>query len=56
MIKVLFVSFEALPFVKTGGLADVVAALPRSLNHDKYEIKTVLPLLKKIKEKYYDKL
>ena len=56
MIKVLFVSFEALPFVKTGGLADVVAALPRSLNHDKYEIKTVLPLLKKIKEKYYDNL
>lgn len=56
MKKILFVSFEALPFVKTGGLADVVAALPKALNHDKYEIKTVLPLLKTIKDRYYDKL
>ncbi|MDR1043123.1 MAG: glycogen/starch synthase, partial [Clostridiales Family XIII bacterium] len=31
MTKVLFVASEALPFVKTGGLADVAYALPRGL-------------------------
>ena len=31
MKKVLFVSSEAIPFIKTGGLADVVGSLPKSL-------------------------
>jgi len=54
--KVLFCSFESLPFVKTGGLADVVYALPKAIDNTKYEVKVVLPLLKKIKDKYWDKL
>ena len=54
--KVLFVSFESLPFVKTGGLADVVYALPKALNKRKYEIKVVMPLLKVIKERYFEKM
>ena len=29
MKKVLFVSSEAVPFIKTGGLADVVGSLPK---------------------------
>ncbi len=56
MKKVLFASFESLPFIKTGGLADVVYALPKAIDKSKYEVKVVLPLLKKIKEKYYDRL
>ena len=56
MINVLFVSFESLPFVKTGGLADVVAALPQALDHEKYDVKVVLPLLKTIKDKYMSDL
>ena len=56
MKKVLFASFESLPFVKTGGLADVVYALPKAINKKKYQVKVVLPLLKKIKDNYYDKL
>lgn len=56
MIKVMFVSFESLPFVKTGGLADVVYALPKALDKTKYEVKVVMPLLKPIKDRYYDKL
>ena len=56
MNKVLFASFESLPFIKTGGLADVVYALPKALDNKNFEVKVVLPLLKKIKEKYYDKL
>lgn len=30
-IKVLFVASEAVPFVKTGGLADVAGSLPKAL-------------------------
>ena len=31
MIKVLFAAAEAVPFAKTGGLADIVGTLPRAL-------------------------
>ena len=35
MKDVLFTSFESLPFVKVGGLADVVYALPKAINKKK---------------------
>ncbi len=54
--KLLFVSFESLPFVKTGGLADVVYALPKAIDKRKYEVRVVMPLFKAIKEHYYDGL
>ena len=54
MNKVLFVSFESLPFVKTGGLADVVYALPKSLDRQQFEVRVVMPMFKAVKEKYYD--
>ena len=54
MKKVLFVSFESLPFVKTGGLADVVYALPKALDKEEFEVRVVMPMFKVIKEKYYD--
>ena len=54
MTKLLFVSFESLPFVKTGGLADVVYALPKALDKSKFDIRVVMPMYKTIKEKYYD--
>ncbi|MBO7675946.1 MAG: glycogen/starch synthase, partial [Erysipelotrichaceae bacterium] len=54
MKKVLFVSFESLPFVKTGGLADVVYALPKALDAKEFEVKVVMPMFKIIKEKYYE--
>ena len=56
MKKVLFASFESLPFVKVGGLADVVYALPKAINKKKYKVKVVMPLFKKIKDKYKRKL
>ena len=50
MKKVLFVSFESLPFVKTGGLADVVYALPKVIDKKEFEVRVVMPMFKTIKE------
>jgi len=55
-IKVLFASSEVSPFVKVGGLADVVGALPVELNRDNIDARVILPLYKKIKIKYQDEM
>ena len=52
-MKILFVASEAAPFIKTGGLADVAAALPKYLKRQGAEVKLVLPLYSLIdREKY----
>ena len=53
-MKILFVASEAAPFIKTGGLADVAAALPKYLKRQGAEVKLVLPLYSLIdREKYH---
>jgi starch synthase len=42
-MKVLFVSSEGLPYSKTGGLADVVEALPKALAEGGHEVAVLLP-------------
>lgn len=42
-MKVLMVASECTPFVKTGGLADVVGALPQALARSGVDCRTVLP-------------
>lgn len=42
-LKILFVSSEVVPFVKTGGLADVSAALPQMLSELGHEVRIVVP-------------
>jgi starch synthase len=42
-MKVLFVSSEGLPYSKTGGLADVVEALPKALAQAGHEVAVLLP-------------
>ena len=42
-MKILFVASEGLPFSKTGGLADVVEALPKSLVALGHEVAVLLP-------------
>ncbi|SMF29681.1 starch synthase [Tistlia consotensis] len=42
-MQVLFVASECAPFVKTGGLADVVAALPKALAAEGVSVKVLLP-------------
>lgn len=43
MVKVLFVASEAVPFVKTGGLADVIGSLPKELKKQDVDVRVVLP-------------
>jgi starch synthase len=43
-MKILMVASEAVPFSKTGGLADVVGALPQALQKLGHEVGVVLPL------------
>lgn len=42
-LKILFVSSEVFPFVKTGGLADVSSALPQMLSELGHEVRIVIP-------------
>ena len=55
-MNVLFVTSEALPFIKTGGLADVSAALPKALKTLNIETRIILPLYSRIKEAFKDEL
>lgn len=55
-IGVLFASFEALPFLKTGGLGDVAGSLPKALKKQGYDVRVVLPKLSAIPEKYRQKM
>ncbi len=43
-MKILMVASEGTPYAKTGGLADVIGALPHSLAHKGHEVAVVLPL------------
>ena len=47
-MKVLFVGSEANPFVKTGGLGDVLGALPKSLDNTGVDARVVIPKYKNI--------
>ena len=49
-LRVLFAAFEASPFVKTGGLGDVAAALPGAVQCPTIEMRVVLPKLRQIAE------
>src|SRR5690606_11566043 len=42
-MNVLFVTSEAVPLVKTGGLADVAGALPKALKKEKINVSIMLP-------------
>ena len=43
MTKILFVASEAVPYIKTGGLADVVGSLPKYFDKEKYDVRVILP-------------
>lgn len=55
-MKILFISSEAEPFAKSGGLGDVIGSLPGELNKLGADARVMLPLYKGIREKYEDQL
>ena len=56
MKKILFVASEAVPFIKTGGLADVVGSLPKCYDKEEYDVRVMIPKYLCIKEKFLEKL
>ncbi len=51
--KILFVTSEVVPFVKTGGLADVSSALPQKLQELGHQVRIVVPKYGAIDERKY---
>lgn len=50
-MKIIFIASEAIPYAKTGGLADVTGTLPKHLKKLGIEVSSFLPLYKVIKDK-----
>ncbi len=51
-MKVLYAASEAVPFCKTGGLADVAGSLPPALAAEGVETAVILPLYESVKQRY----
>ena len=54
--SILFVASEGMPFIKSGGLADVIGSLPVEMVKMNYDVRVVLPLYQGIIDKWIDKL
>ena len=54
--SVAFIGSECYPFVKTGGLGDVMYALPRALTKQNCDVKVILPRYKCIPWEYQQKM
>lgn len=55
-MKVLYVAAEAVPFAKTGGLADVAGSLPKALVEAGADVRVILPKYGKIPEEYRNQM
>lgn len=56
MKRILYVASEAVPFIKTGGLADVVGSLPKCFNKDEYDVRVILPKYMCMSEEWKSKM
>ena len=54
--SIAFIGSECYPFVKTGGLGDVMYALPKALIAQNCDVKVILPRYKCIPQKYQEKM
>ena len=55
-MKILFVAAEGAPFSKTGGLGDVIGALPKSLVKAGQEVAVILPYYDMVEAKFGDQI
>ncbi len=56
MKRILFVASESVPFIKTGGLADVVGSLPKYFDKEKYDVRVMIPKYMCMKQEWKEKL
>ena len=56
MKKILFVASEGVPFIKTGGLADVVGSLPKCIDKEYFDVRVIIPKYACMKQEMKDKL
>ncbi len=56
MKKILFVASEGVPFIKTGGLADVVGSLPKCIDKQYFDVRVILPKYTCMKQEMKDML
>ena len=56
MKNILFAASECVPFIKTGGLADVVGSLPKDFDKEKYDVRVVIPNYMCMKQEWKEKL
>ena len=54
--SVAFIGSECYPFIKTGGLGDVMYALPRTLSKLNCDVKVILPRYRCIPQKWQEKM
>ncbi len=55
-LKILFAASESVPFVKTGGLADVVGALAPVLAAQNHDVRVVIPYFSAIPQEYANQM
>ncbi|MDO4322977.1 MAG: glycogen synthase GlgA [Lachnospiraceae bacterium] len=56
MKRILYVTSEAVPFIKTGGLADVAGSLPKCFNKEEYDVRVILPKYMCMSEEWKSKM
>ena len=56
MKRILFATSEAVPFIKTGGLADVAGALPKCFDKRYFDVRVILPKYACMKQEWKDKM
>ena len=55
-MKILFTASECVPFIKTGGLADVVGALAPVLAKKGHDVRVILPMYTAIGQKWQEQM
>ena len=56
MKRILLASSEAVPFAKTGGLADVIGSLPYAFDKEHYDVRVIMPKYGSIPKEYTDQM